>query len=78
MREGVFVSKLRGLLGSTRRGPRTHRTTDAPRAVSPFTLEPLEGRLLLAADLTGLVTAHTLADPSVPTNVETATVQVKN
>jgi ELWxxDGT repeat protein len=33
---------------------------------------------LLAADLTGLVTAHTLADPSVPTNVETATVQVKN
>ncbi|MBS0182918.1 MAG: cadherin-like domain-containing protein [Nitrospira sp.] len=41
-------------------------------------LEPLEGRVLLAADLTGLVTAHTLADPSVPTNVETATVQVKN
>ncbi|MEQ1845256.1 MAG: ELWxxDGT repeat protein, partial [Nitrospira sp.] len=49
-----------------------------PRPASEFTLEPLEGRILLAADLTGLVTAHTLADPSVPTNVETATVQVKN
>ena len=58
MREGVFVSKLRGVLGGTRRGLRTDRATDPPRLVSPFTLEPLEGRILLAADLTGLVTAH--------------------
>lgn len=78
MRERVFVSKLQGLLGGKQRGPRAHRATDARRPVSEFTLEPLEGRILLAADLTGLVTAHTLADPSVPTNVETATVQVKN
>jgi hypothetical protein len=41
-------------------------------------LEPLEPRVLLAADLSGLVTAHTLQDPSVPTNVESATVQVQN
>src|SRR6266550_1238460 len=49
----------------------------APRNRS-FTLEPLEGRLLLSADLTGLVTAHTLQDFSVPTNAESATVQVQN
>lgn len=43
-----------------------------------FTLEPLEGRILLSADLTGLVTAHTLLDPSVPTNSEQATIRVIN
>src|SRR5688572_3699000 len=53
-----------------------------PRHTSPlsssFTLEPLEPRVLLAADLSGLVTAHSLQDPSVPTNAESATVQVQN
>ncbi|CUS37543.1 hypothetical protein COMA1_40108 [Candidatus Nitrospira nitrosa] len=57
---------------------RATRPAESSRPASEFMLEPLEPRLLLAADLTGLVTAHTLADPSVPTNVETATVQVKN
>jgi hypothetical protein len=45
---------------------------------SPFMLEPLEGRLLLAADLTGAITANTLNDPSVPTNSEAVTVRVTN
>ena len=43
-----------------------------------FALEPLEGRILLSADLTGVVTAHTLLDPSVPTNAEQATIRVLN
>ncbi len=76
MLNATSFAKLRGRLFGRRR-----RTAAASRTVqdsSRFTIEPLEPRLLLAADLTGLVTAHTLADPSVPTNVETATVQVKN
>lgn len=90
MRDTMFFSKLRVLLAGWRlrlrrvrpsrwrRWQRAHRATSQPRPSSRFLLEPLEGRVLLAADLTGLVTAHTLADPSVPTNVETATVQVRN
>src|SRR5882724_12152965 len=43
-----------------------------------FTLEPLEARLMLSADLTGVVVAHTLLDPSVPINSEAATVRILN
>ncbi len=77
-------AKLRGMLFGGCWQPQANHSQPEPRVVSmgrgssDFALEPLEPRLLLAADLTGLVTAHTLADPSVPTNVETATVQVKN
>ena len=48
------------------------------RPASLFTLEPLESRLLLAADLTGVVGATTLIDPAVPTNAASAVVQVQN
>ncbi len=43
-----------------------------------FFMEPLEPRLLMAADLAGLVQAHTLADVSVPTNGESAVIRVSN
>jgi len=43
-----------------------------------FEVESLEPRLLMAADLAGAVQAHTLADPSVPTNPEQVTVRVIN
>lgn len=75
MRGEMVGSRIRKWLTNLNRA---RRPAASPRMVPQFTLEPLEGRILLAADLTGLVTAHTLADPSVPTNGETATVQVKN
>ncbi|MBX3301370.1 MAG: putative Ig domain-containing protein [Nitrospira sp.] len=43
-----------------------------------FLLEPLEPRVLLAADLTGLVASATLPDPAVPPATATAVVQVQN
>lgn len=75
MHDVTVGSRIQKWVAGLQRGT---RPAAAPRPESEYTVEPLEGRLLLAADLTGLVTAHTLADPSVPTNVETATVQVKN
>lgn len=61
MRDANYFSKLRFFLldGSTRqrRGarPSTHRTR--VRRASPFELEPLEPRVLLAADLAAAVQA---------------------
>ncbi len=75
MHDVTVGSRIRKWVAGLQRGT---RPAAAPRPESEYTVEALEGRILLAADLTGLVTAHTLADPSVPTNVETATVQVKN
>ncbi len=75
MRDVMVGSTIRKWVAGLKRAT---RPAESSRPASAFTLEPLEPRLLLAADLTGLVTAHTLTDPSVPTNVETATVQVKN
>ncbi len=43
-----------------------------------FTLEPMEQRLLLAADLTGVVQSAALIDPAVPTNTASAVVRVQN
>src|SRR5687767_14339992 len=81
---GYFV-KLRKflLVGCHRLRTRRHRrrsrrSVSSARSSTLFSLEPLEPRVLLAADLTGLVNAHTLQDPSVPTNAESATVQVQN
>jgi ELWxxDGT repeat protein len=55
------------------------RPAESSRQASEFMLEPLEGRILLAADLTGLATAyHTLASPNIPTNLEVATIKVTN
>ncbi|MBS0172773.1 MAG: putative Ig domain-containing protein [Nitrospira sp.] len=45
---------------------------------SSFLLEPLESRLLLAADLTGVVQSAVQLDPAVPTNTASAVVQVQN
>ncbi len=45
---------------------------------SPFVLESLEPRLLLAADLTGVLQAPAAIDPAVPTNTASAVVQVQN
>ncbi len=90
MRDTLFFSKLRVFLAGWRlrvrrfrpsqwhRWQRAHRTSCQQRIGTPFSLEPLESRLLLAADLTGVVGATTLIDPAVPTNAATATVQVVN
>ncbi|THJ19742.1 MAG: tandem-95 repeat protein, partial [Nitrospira sp. CG24D] len=62
-----------------RRLARQRSSRSAAGAVgSPFTLEPLESRLLLAADLTGVVQSAALIDPAVPTNPASAVVQVQN
>ena len=90
MRDTLFFSKLRVFLAGWRlrvrrfrpsqwhRWQRAHRTSYQQRLETPFWLEPLESRVLLAADLTGVVGATTLIDPAVPTNAATATVQVLN
>lgn len=58
---------------------RATRPAESSRQASEFMLEPLEGRILLAADLTGLATDfHTLTSPNIPTNGETATIRVTN
>lgn len=90
MRDTLYFSKLRVFLAGWRwrlqrfrpsqwrRWLRTHRTTCSPRPASLFTLEPLESRVLLAADLSSVVAATTQLDPAVPTNAATVTVQVLN
>ena len=47
-------------------------------SASSFLLEPLESRVLLAADLTGVVQSAVQLDPAVPTNTASAVVQVQN
>jgi len=77
----MALAQLFYLREAIRRQARSLRHRWARRHVPPqrsFMLEPLEGRLLLAADLTGVVAAHTLLDPSVPTNLEAATIRVLN
>jgi hypothetical protein len=77
----MALAQLFYLREAIRRRARSLRHRWASRPVPhnrSFTLEPLEGRLLLSADLTGIVTAHTLLDPSVPTNAEAATIRVLN
>ena len=44
----------------------------APSRSSQFSLEPLEARVLLAADLTGVVQSAATLDPAVPTNTASA------
>jgi ELWxxDGT repeat protein len=90
MRDTLFFSKLRVFLAGWRlrvrrfrpsqwhRWQRAHRTSYQQRIGTPFSLEPLESRLLLAADLSGVITATTQLDPGVPTTAATATVQVRN
>ena len=77
-----YFAKLRLFLSGHRARGRQRQAKRASRRPAPstssFVLESLEPRVLLAADLTGLVTAHTLQDPSVPINAESATVQVQN
>lgn len=73
MRNTLFVSKLRGWVAGLKRATRPGQS---PRPASEFMLEPLEGRILLAADLTGVVQSTTLIDPTASTNQ--ATVQVLN
>jgi len=43
-----------------------------------FALEPLESRMLLSADLTGVISSAAPIDPAVPTNTASAAVQVLN
>ncbi|MBL8042509.1 MAG: putative Ig domain-containing protein, partial [Nitrospira sp.] len=90
MRDTLYFSKLRVFLAGWRwrlqrfrpsqwrRWQRTHRTICSPRSASLFTLEPLESRLLLAADLTGVVQSSAQIDPAVPGNAASAVVQVQN
>ncbi len=73
MRNTLFVSRLRRWVGGWQR---VTRSVGSPRTASEFTLEPLEGRILLAADLAGVVQSTTLIDPTASTNQ--ATVQVLN
>ena len=77
----MALAQLFYLREAVRRRARNLRNRWGQRHASQqrsFTLEPLENRLLLSADLTGLVAAHTLLDPSVPTNGEQATIRVTN
>ena len=48
------------------------------KIASPFYLESLEARVLLAADLSGVVQSVTALDPAVPTNNASAVVKVQN
>lgn len=57
---------------------RATRPAESPRSSSEFALEALEGRILLAADLSGLIQSATALDPAVPTNTASAVVQVQN
>lgn len=68
MRNSLLVSKLYQLVDGWRRSQRVHRVSCAPRPSFPFTLEPLESRVLLAADLSGVAAAATLIDPTASTN----------
>ena len=65
----------------------SHQVRRASRAITPaptqprqamFQLESLEPRLLLAADLTGVLQSALLVDLAVPTNSASAVVQVQN
>ncbi len=94
MRDALFFSKLRVLLCGWRwkhhrRGSclkvrlrrlraGLNRTTRATPHASRFVMEPLEPRLLLAADLLGAIQSPALIDPAVPTNNASAIVQVQN
>jgi VCBS repeat-containing protein len=68
MRDAGYFSKLRSFLlrGSThrRREARGRARPSRTQRVSPFNLEPLEPRVLLAADLAGAVQAAQIVEPA--------------
>ena len=69
------LRRLRGRL-VIQRERTSLRSALAP--ANPFSLEPLEARVLLAADLSGVVQSAAGIDPAVPTNTASAVVQVQN
>src|SRR6267143_1711042 len=77
-----YFAKLRLFLSGHRargRHRQANRASRRPaRHTSSFVLESLEPRVLLAADLTGVLGATTQLDPAVPTTAATAIVQVLN
>lgn len=75
-----YFAKLRLFLNGQRERGRRRKAKSASHRSAPssFSLESLEPRVLLSADLTGAVTTHTLTDPSVPTNGESVIVRVTN
>ncbi|MEK6801410.1 MAG: putative Ig domain-containing protein [Nitrospirota bacterium] len=77
-RASWLKARLRHLRHRLQQSSRTITLKTAPPRSSPFLLEPLEARLLLAADLTGVVQSAALIDPAVPTNSASAVVQVQN
>jgi probable HAF family extracellular repeat protein len=83
MTNSNYFAKLRRFLLGERGRSRTRRRdrarmTTAARPSSLFSLEPLESRILLAADLTGGIQSAALLDPAVPTNTASAVVRVQN
>lgn len=77
-RASWLKARLRRLRHRMQRASRTITLKPTPPRSSPFLLEPLESRLLLAADLTGVIQSVVLIDPAVPTNNASAIVQVQN
>lgn len=69
------LRRLRGRLVIQQERP-SLRSAATP--ANPFSLEPLEARVLLAADLSGVVQSAAGIDPAVPTNSASAVVQVQN
>ncbi|MBI4002985.1 MAG: putative Ig domain-containing protein [Nitrospira defluvii] len=78
-RRGSWLkARLRRLRQQVHRASRSMTLMSAPRCASPFTLEPLEARVLLAADLTGVIQSASLSNIALPTDTATVGVQVQN
>lgn len=73
-----FRRSARRAAGALSQCPKAMRPSTLSPYASRFVLEPLENRLLLAADLTGVIQSATALDPAVPTNQASAVVRVQN
>ncbi|NOS82965.1 MAG: tandem-95 repeat protein [Nitrospira sp.] len=70
-----FLQSLRVYLAGWRR---QRARASAHRSVSAFQLEPLESRILLAADLSGVIQSSVLPNPALEGSAGSAIVQVVN